>query len=157
MSAAEPLPDLEIQPMRRHDLDDVEVIERLSFTAPWSRRSFAGLLGRADADLWVGTVDGSLVGYAVVWYMLGEAELGNLAVSPEWRGRGIGGRLLEFAVEKARERGTRRIYLEVRMSNEVARSLYEARGFQQIGVRKRYYRSPVEDARVMGLELGGGG
>lgn len=153
MSAARPLPELTVRPMRPSDLARVEAIERLAFTAPWSRRSFEGLLGRRDAELWAGTVEGALVGYAVVWYVLEEAELGNLAVAPPWRGRGVGGRLLDFAVARARERGTKRMFLEVRVSNDVARALYEDRGFVQVGVRRRYYRSPVEDARVMSLEL----
>jgi ribosomal-protein-alanine N-acetyltransferase len=155
MSAAEPLPDPRIRGMTERDLDRVLTIERLSFTAPWSRRSFENLLRRDDTSLWAAVADDAVVGYAVVWYVAGEAELGNLAVAPEWRRRGLGARLLEFAVERAGERGVERIYLEVRVSNAAARELYEKHGFDQVGIRRRYYRSPVEDARVMCLELGG--
>lgn len=155
MSAAEPLPEPRIRAMTEGDLERVETIERVSFTAPWSRRSFENLLRRDDTSLWAAVAGGAVVGYAVVWYVAVEAELGNLAVAPEWRRRGLGAGLLEFAVERARERGVERIYLEVRVSNAAARALYEKHGFAQVGVRRRYYRSPVEDARVMCLELGG--
>lgn len=157
MSAAEPSPELVVRPMTAADLNAVERIEQESFTAPWSRRSFKALLGREDADLWTAEVDGGVAGYAVVWYVLSEAELGNLAVAPGYRRCGIGSRLLDSAVARARERGVQRIFLEVRVSNDVARTLYERRGFIQVGIRRRYYHSPVEDARVLCLEVGSGG
>lgn len=153
MNAAHPLPELRVRPMRSTDLEAVLGIERMSFSSPWSRSSFRTLLARADADLWVAEVEGRTVGYAAVWYMAHEAELGNLAVSPAWRRRGIGGRLLERAIESARRRKARRLYLEVRDSNRSAQALYYAHGFVLLGRRRRYYRSPVEDARVMCLEL----
>lgn len=153
MSAAEPLFVPEIREMRESDLDRVMRIERDSFSTPWSPSSFRSLLSRRDAGLWVAEAEGEVVGYAVIWYVMGEAELGNVAVAREWRRRGIGGRLLRWAVERSHARGTRRLYLEVRESNRGAQELYERHGFVQIGLRRRYYRSPVEDAKVMCLDL----
>ena len=153
MSAAEPLLTPETRPMRSSDLDRVMAIEEASFSTPWSRTSFRNLMGRGDADLWVTTVDGQLVGYSVVWYVGDESELGNLAVSPAWRRRGLGQWQLDRAMERALEQGARRIFLEVRVSNRGAQDLYQRGGFVQIGIRRRYYRQPVEDARVMCLDL----
>lgn len=153
MSAAEPLCVPDIREMRESDLDRVTEIEKESFSTPWSRGSFRNLLARRDTELWVAEAEGEVVGYAVAWYVLGEAELGNVAVAGGWRRRGIGSRLLRWAVERSRARGTRRLYLEVRESNEGAQELYERHGFVQIGLRRRYYRSPVEDAKVMCLHL----
>lgn len=153
MSTAEPICVPDLREMRESDLDRVMEIERDSFSTPWSRGSFRNLLARRDADLWVAEVEGEVVGYAVAWYVLGEAELGNVAVAREWRRRGIAGRLLRFAVERCRGRDIRRLYLEVRQSNHEAQTLYERHGFVQIGLRRRYYRSPVEDAKVMCLHL----
>ncbi len=90
----------------------------------------------------------------MVWYVAGEAELGNLAVARGWRRRGVGRRMLDWALARARERGARRIFLEVRLSNRAAQALYERRGFVQVGLRRRYYRAPTEDARVLCLDLG---
>lgn len=145
--------DPRIRRMGESDLDDVLRIEQASFTTPWSRASFRNLLERRDADLWVAVLDGRLLGYAVVWYMADQAELGNLAVDPDARGRGYGSRLLEWALERARERGTVQIFLEVRSSNEAAQALYARHGFVSAGFRRRYYRAPVEDARVMRKKL----
>lgn len=153
MSAAEPLSAPEIRCMEERDLDAVMEIERESFSTPWSRGSFRNLLRRDDADLWVAVVDDAVVGYAVVWYVLSEAELGNVAVARGWRRQGLGRTLLDWALERACDRGVKRIFLEVRMSNVVAQQLYERRGFAQVGLRRRYYRAPTEDARVMCLDL----
>lgn len=153
MSTAEALLTPEIRRMQDSDLDTVMEIERESFSTPWSCGTFRGLLQRSDASLWVAQVGKRVVGYAVVWYLFREAELGNLAVAPGWRRRGLGTQLLDWALQKARERGTERIFLEVRVGNHIAQQLYERYGFSQVGLRRRYYRAPVEDARVMCLGL----
>ena len=153
MSTAEALLTPEIRRMQDSDLDMVMEIERESFSTPWSRGTFRGLLQRSDASLWVAQVGERVVGYAVVWYLFREAELGNLAVAPGWRRRRLGTQLLDWALQKARERGTERIFLEVRVGNRTAQQLYERYGFSQVGLRRRYYRAPVEDARVMCLGL----
>ena len=153
MSAAEPLLVPDVRSMKHSDLDAVMEIEQRSFSTPWSRDSFRNLVGRADADLWVALLDDSVVGYAVVWYVADESELGNLAVAAEWRRRGLGRWLLDWALSMAAERGAARIFLEVRDSNRGAQDLYERRGFVQVGLRRRYYRQPSEDARVLCLNL----
>ncbi|KPK76375.1 MAG: hypothetical protein AMS25_17600, partial [Gemmatimonas sp. SM23_52] len=118
--------------MQDSDLDMVMEIERESFSTPWSRGTFRGLLQRSDASLWVAQVGERIVGYAVVWYLFREAELGNLAVAPGWRRRRLGTQLLDWALQKACERGTERIFLEVRVGNRTAQKLYERYGFSQV-------------------------
>lgn len=154
MSTAERLLTPEVRPMREADLREVMEIERASFSTPWSETSFRNLLAREDADLWVAIVDDAVRAYAVVWYVDREAELGNLAVARRWRRRGLGRWLLDWALSAASRRGTERIFLEVRESNRGAQRLYEERGFERIGVRRRYYRAPSEDAWVMCRVLG---
>jgi ribosomal-protein-alanine N-acetyltransferase len=84
-----------------------------------------------------------------------EGELANLAVAPELRSRGIGRLLLDAILQNATTRGVRQLYLEVRESNVAARGLYLGRGFEQVGRRKRYYRSPTEDALILRRALNG--
>lgn len=145
--------EVAIRPMQYDDLDRVCAIENVSFTCPWTRESFRRLVPRKDADMLVAEVGASVAGYAVIWYAGDDAELGNLAVAPECRQRGIGRQLLDAAIEQARARGMRRLFLEVRVSNAVAEALYRSRGFVPVGIRPRYYQRPVEDARVMRLSL----
>lgn len=155
MSAAEPFPVPRVRRMSEADLDQVLYIENASFSTPWSRATFEELLARGDADLWVASIAESIVGYAVVWYAADESELGNLAVAPDWRRRGIGRLLLDWSLEGAVRRGVEHMFLEVRVGNRGAQALYESRGFESVGLRRRYYRAPTEDARVLRLELPG--
>ncbi|HEX6068818.1 MAG TPA: ribosomal protein S18-alanine N-acetyltransferase [Longimicrobiaceae bacterium] len=135
------------------DLSQVLDIEQASFSTPWRRNTFEGLLRRSDADLIGATVEGALVGYAITWTILDQAELGNVAVTPAARRRGVGRMLVEAALRRVRRRGARECFLEVRESNVGARRLYEELGFSAIGRRRRYYASPVEDALVMRVAL----
>lgn len=145
-SSSEPVA---IRPMTTDDLPRVLDIERASFAVPWTPVTFRGLLGRSDAHLHVAESAGEVVGYAVVWIVLDQAELGDLAVVAERRGEGIGTALLRHVLELVREHGVREIYLEVRESNEGARRLYERHGFRLAGRRPGYYSRPKEDAWVL--------
>ena len=145
--------DLQIRPLAHADLDDVVEIETVSISPPWRRSTFEGLLLRHDTDLLAADRDGRLVGYAICWTVVDQAELGNVAVAPHERGRGTGRRLVEAGIERVRRRGAREVFLEVRASNHGAQALYEQLGFAPIGRRKRYYAQPAEDAIVMRLEI----
>jgi [ribosomal protein S18]-alanine N-acetyltransferase len=131
------------------DLPSVNAIERESYSVPWSDATFRGLLRRRDAELIVAESYGVVIAYAIFWCVIDQSELGNVAVTARWRGRGIGERLVAEVLRRAERRGVREIYLEVRPSNEVARRLYERYGFSQVGRRRNYYQEPVEDALVL--------
>ena len=147
--------------MNLEDVSTVAALERASFSTPWKAETFAELVrSEAGAEVWVAesgragdasedSGEGGVVGYAVLWTAADQAELANLAVRPELRGRGIGGQLLAKVLARCREEGVTALYLEVRASNDVARSLYENRGFRTVGIRRNYYSNPREDARVM--------
>jgi [ribosomal protein S18]-alanine N-acetyltransferase len=138
-----------VRPMAEADLARVLDIEREAFSVPWTPATFRGLLGRPDAQLHVAEERGRIVGYAAVWIVLDQAELGDIAVEAGSRGRGIGTRLLQHVFELVRERSVRELYLEVRVSNEGARRLYERHGFRLVGRRPGYYTRPREDALVL--------
>jgi ribosomal-protein-alanine N-acetyltransferase len=138
------------------DLDRIVAIERQSFSDPWSRSSFASLVDDPRVLFAVASSaeTGAVIGYAVTWIVVDEAEIANLAVTPSERGAGVGAALLDTAIAAAAARGVRAIFLEVRDSNAAARALYASRGFTQVGRRRRYYRRPVEDALVLRLDVG---
>src|SRR6185295_16074550 len=129
-------------------------LERASFSDPWSRASFEAVLDEPAAFCAVAnTASARPAGYVVAWFAADEGEIANLAVREPTRRRGIGSMLLAGALAEGKRRGARNMYLEVRESNEAARRLYAARGFEEVGRRKRYYRHPVEDAVVLRLEM----
>jgi [ribosomal protein S18]-alanine N-acetyltransferase len=140
---------VELRTMGAADVAAVVAIERASYSVPWSETTFRGLLRRGDSELVVATADDVIIGYAVLWCVLDQAELGNVAVTAGWRGRGIGERLVEEMIRRGDRRGVREIFLEVRPSNPVARRLYERLGFAMVGRRRNYYQEPVEDALVL--------
>jgi ribosomal-protein-alanine N-acetyltransferase len=139
--------------MELRDVGRVAELEAQAFTSPWKEDTFRKLLDRPGAELLVVELDDHLVAYAVLWCILDQGELANIAVDPNWRGRGLGGRLLERVLAIARGRGVKDLFLEVRESNHVARELYRRRGFESIGSRRDYYEHPREDAQVLRIRL----
>ena len=144
---------IEIRKMRSSDLPKVMLIELATFTMPWGESTFRGLLRRKDSDLLVAEFKGDVAGYAVFWAVMDQGELGNVAVDEEYRGRGIGSKLIKAVLERAHERSVHEIFLEVRKSNVRAQDLYKGFGFAEVGRRKNYYLEPLEDALVMKMDL----
>ena len=135
------------------DLPDVVALERACYGDPWPASAFASLPENDRVFFSVARVERRLMGYVVAWYVMDEGELANLAVAPGDRGQGIGRTLLDAMLEDAASRGTKQVYLEVRDSNAAARQLYTSRGFEEVGRRKQYYRSPTEDALILRRSL----
>ena len=133
------------------DLPAVAAIEQNSFADPWSERSFEELLRSPAAIFLVATHPDSetVSGYVIAISVTDQAEILNLAVVASVRRHGLGGALLDAAIEAVSERGAREIFLDVRESNKPALGLYRSRGFAALGRRGKYYRNPVEDALVL--------
>jgi [ribosomal protein S18]-alanine N-acetyltransferase len=146
-----PLAEVTIRKARPDDVDDVAAIERRAFSDPWSANSFRALFGNPIVHFVVAEDRSTarLVGYLVMWFVVDESEIANLAVSEDARRAGVGARLLDHALTAARERRSAVVFLEVRESNAAARALYASRGFEIAGRRAKYYRKPVEDALVL--------
>ena len=140
-----------VRTARRDDVDDIAAIERRAFNDPWSTASFRALFGNPLVHFLVAedSVTGRIFGYVVAWVVVDEAEIANLAVSDDARRTGIGARLLDHAIDAAKQRKCRVLFLEVRESNAAANALYASRGFEVAGRRLKYYRKPVEDALVL--------
>jgi ribosomal-protein-alanine N-acetyltransferase len=143
--------NVELRKLELHDLNDIERIERESYPTPWSRSMFAGELAK-PSSLSLGAFDretGALVGYLVISRYVDAWHVMNVAVTTEYRRRGVARALLErlFEVTSADER--RGYTLEVRVSNVGAIALYESIGFVARGVRRGYYTDNREDALIM--------
>ena len=94
-------------------------------------------------------VSGKVVGFAGIMLIADEAELLNIAVTPSFQGHKIGQALLDKMIVSAKERGIRRMLLEVRKSNMLAMNLYYKNQFVKLGERKNYYSHPKENAVIM--------
>jgi [ribosomal protein S18]-alanine N-acetyltransferase len=146
---------LRIEPMRAEDLQAVLAIEHASFSLPWTAEMFTGDLERDDlAEILVARCaeagdPAPVAGFLCYWIVQDEMHINNLAVDPRWRRRGIAAALLTVSLTRARARGARQAFLEVRASNLAAQALYRQAGFAAAGTRRRYYSKPVEDAVIM--------
>jgi [ribosomal protein S18]-alanine N-acetyltransferase len=141
---------IHVEPMTVADIAAVHRIERASFPLPWPDYAFRQELeSNRLARYLVVRAGGQVVAYGGMWLMVDEAHVTTFAVLPDWRRRGIGGRLMVALVRLATEMGARVATLEVRLSNVAARRLYQRFGFQPVGVRPRYYSDNGEDALIM--------
>ena len=151
-----------IRKMTMEDIPFVVEIENQCFSLPWSAKSFEDSLAREDTLFLVcveddrsgdiQTVEDSaspVAGYMGLYLSFDEASVTNVAVSPAYRKKGYGEALVVAAKEEAKAAGAESIFLEVRMSNIPAISLYKKLGFEELGIRKKFYEHPVEDAIIM--------
>jgi ribosomal-protein-alanine N-acetyltransferase len=140
--------------MCEDDLDEVLAIENVIYTHPWTRGNFADSL-RAGYDCRTWRLDGELVGYFILMVGAGEAHLLNLSVAARHQRSGHGSALLREALDLARRRGGKSLFLEVRPSNVAAQALYARFGLRRAGVRRGYYPAHFgrEDALVYTLAL----
>jgi ribosomal-protein-alanine N-acetyltransferase len=140
--------------MKIEDIDEVMEVEHSSFTVPWTKESFYYELEKNHfAHYLVVVVNEKIAGYCGCWIILDEAHVTNIAVLPQYRGRGFGESLLSKMMDIARKLGTKKMTLEVRVSNMPAQSLYKKLGFQKGGIRKGYYTDNQEDALIMWVNL----
>ncbi len=142
--------------LSKENVKDVWELEKLCFDDPWTLNAFEAELGNKISEYIVAIDEetGSVAGYAGVWFMYDCADITNIAVSPEMRRGGLGEKLLTLLADISREKGMRSITLEVRVSNTPAIALYKKCGFEECGLRKRYYQGN-EDALLMSKMLGG--
>lgn len=145
---------MKICAMTVDSVSQVADLEKEYFSVPWSEESLRQELDN-PLSLWLTAVeDGTVIGYIGAQTVLGEADMMNLAVKPDFRRCGIGERLVSELIERLKEIGANCLLLEVRSSNQSAIALYEKMGFSQVGRRKNYYVRPREDALILRKEWG---
>jgi len=150
--------DVRIEPVQASDLSEVLAIERVSFVAPWSRVAFEAELEKPHGRFCLARSlsedkAGPVVGYICFWLVANEIQIVNVAVHLAWRRRGIGIRLVRYALQRGYEAGANVAVLEVRRSNQAAWALYERLGFQAVRERPGYYPEHREPALVLEMHL----
>ena len=157
-----------IEPMTIEHIPQVVEIEKQSFSMPWSKAAFLESFSYdhavflAAVDYEYGDIESKLqptgkkskvAGYIGMYMVLNEGDITNIAVSPEYRGKGIGLALMNELKRLAVQKNIDNLILEVRESNDAAISLYKKVGFCPAGIRKNFYEKPIENAIVMYMKL----
>ena len=146
--------DLCIRAMELADIEPVLAIESVSFSRPWNKDHFAHEIRSPHSFPFVCESERGIAGYICLTVLFELAEILDIAVAPDVRGRGVARRLMQHALGAASGSGAQLVSLEVRSSNVPAISLYRRFGFEQCGVRPRYYDG-ADDAVIMEKILSG--
>lgn len=130
-------------------IEAIEELEKQCFSQPWTREQLISQLPDEQHEFLAALHEGRPVGYVGMMCVLDEGYIANVAVSPDWRRQGIGDALIAELLRRAVSRELAFVTLEVRAGNEAAKALYAKHGFVPVGLRKKYYASPTEDAVLM--------
>lgn len=145
---------LSFREMVPDDAAAVEQVEKACFAMPWSRESFWREAANENT-LYLLALDEEafaekkIIGYVGCWISFEEAQITNVAVSPEYRGQHVGTEMMAELIRRVKEKGVTALTLEVRPSNDPALALYKNFGFNEAGRRPRYYQDNGEDAIIM--------
>ena len=142
---------VQIVPMNADHMEELEKLEKICFSRPWSRKMLAEELENQCAAFLVAqdSITGQVMGYAGLLVMADEGYITNVAVFPEYRRQGVAAKLISVFENFARGNKLAFLTLEVRPSNAAAIALYEGFGFREAGRRKNYYDLPKEDALIL--------
>ena len=138
-----------IREIKHNDLDQINEIEKICFSIPWSRESYERELENKLAYYQCAEEEGKILGYMGMWRILDECHITNIAVLPQCRKTGVATELINKMIEICKCSEISQMTLEVRESNMPAINLYKKFGFREAGKRPRYYQAPTEDAIIM--------
>ena len=142
---------MEIRRSRPDDATAIAEMEENIFNDPWGKKDIFSYICSDNGMCFTALDDSGVIGYILGTKIPPESEIYRIAVREDKRQRGIGYRLLSYALKTERGSGVETVFLEVRSRNLPARALYKAYGFNEIGIRKNYYQNPSDDAIIMML------
>ncbi len=139
-----------MRPMQESDMDEVMAVELLAYEFPWTLGNMRDCL-KSKYCCCVYVQSSGIIGYAIMSVAVGEANILNLCIHPDMQGQGLGRRLMEHMLMLAHQQQVDTVFLELRASNRAASTLYDAMGFNEMGVRQNYYpaKKGREDAILM--------
>ncbi|HEU0297347.1 MAG TPA: ribosomal protein S18-alanine N-acetyltransferase [Anaerolineales bacterium] len=145
--------NVHIRRMTVEDVPAVAQLDQLSFSLPWTERSFHfEVTSNPASRCWVAEQAGRIVGVVVAWLLVDEMHIATIATHPDFRRQGIAWALLAHVLKLGADEGALSSFLEVRESNLVAQAMYRKFGYEVTGRRPRYYKDNGEDAILMTLE-----
>lgn len=138
-----------IRKLEEQDLEAVSKLEEENFSMPWSVNDFREMVEHPDALYLVAVDRGIVCATCGVRNIFGDGEITNVVVREEYRGSGLGQKIIKELLKQGSTMGITAFTLEVRKSNRTAIHVYEKLGFVSVGIRPRFYEKPEEDAVIM--------
>lgn len=151
-------PEFDVFEMTGDHLTDVARIHGGLFKPAWSASEFYSLLSQESVFGFVARQNNASVGSVMGGFVLtrsagGEAEILTIGVDPRFGRSGLGWRLMQAALRRARQDGAEAMFLEVDQANVPAWALYRRLGFRKVGERKAYYKASAQDASPGGADI----
>ena len=145
-------PDLVIRSGDLSDIKYIMALEQGSIVHPWDSKAIESLIVDPNKKCLVASLRGEVVGYVGAESVLDESNIGNIVTHKDYRGRGFASVLMEILLYDLKNRGIKKVFLEVEHDNVPAIALYEKFGFVRYGLRRDYY-GQGKDAVLMSKEL----
>lgn len=145
--------EVTVRELREEDIPRLAEIEADSFSMPWSPQDFKNLLSYSYCRYLVAVADGGIAGCCGFSNVCGVANIDNVVVAADFRGKGIAQTLLRELIAAGEAEQVEAFTLEVRVSNHAAIHIYEKFGFVSEGIRPGFYEKPREDANIMWKRL----
>lgn len=143
---------MEIRRSRPDDATGIAEMEMEIFADPWNKKDVFSYICSETGMCFTALDGGEVIGYIIGRKIPPEGEIYRIAVREDRRQKGVGYRLLSYALKTERGSGVESVFLEVRSKNSPAIALYSAYGFKEMGIRRNYYQNPTDDALVMVMQ-----
>ena len=143
-----------VRELKVEDSAAVAEMEQQIFSDSWSEKSVLETVQQKQSVCFAAEKAGHLLGYLLAYHAADEAEIARIAVQKEARRQGAAGKLMQALEHYCEEHKMEKLLLDVRESNEAARSFYTKNGFVEDGIRQGFYTNPSEDAVLMSRQLG---
>ena len=146
--------EITVRELKVEDSAAVAEMEQQIFSDSWSEKSVLETVQQKQSVCFAAEKAGHLLGYLLAYHAADEAEIARIAVQKEARRQGAAGKLMQALEHYCEEHKMEKLLLDVRESNEAARSFYTKNGFVEDGIRQGFYVNPSEDAVLMSRQLG---
>jgi len=144
---------LTVSLFEKEDISALVQIEKEEFSTPFKEKDFLDIYDSKISSVLVAKIGGVVAGYVSFTVIIDECQIINFATKNEFKRQGVGKKVMEALLDYGKEHGVTKYFLEVRVSNEGAISLYKKYGFVPVGISKNHFSLPREDAILMNLEL----